>query len=46
MGKLGKEVKGVVKEAAKYKGTRVTKKDKKSSSSGADEAKRASRILL
>ena len=39
MGKLGKEVKGAVKEAAKYKGPSGTKKGKKGSSSGADNAK-------
>ena len=46
MGKLGKEVKGAVKEAAKYKGPSGTKKGKKGSSSGADDAKRAAREIL
>ena len=46
MGKLGKEVKGAMKEAAKYKGSGGTKKGKKGSSSGADNAKRAAREIL
>ena len=46
MGKLGKEVKGAVKEAAKYKGLSGTKKGKRGSSSGADDAKRAAREIL
>ena len=43
MGKLGKEVKGDMKEAAKYKGFGGTKKG---SSSGADNAKQAAREIL
>ncbi len=46
MGKLGKEVKGDMKEAAKYKGFGGTKKGKKGSSSGADKAERAARESL
>ena len=46
MGKLGKEVKGAMKEAAKYKGFGGTKKGKKGSSSGTDNAKRAAREIL
>ena len=46
MGKLGKEVKGAMKEAAKYKGFGGTKEGKKGSSSGADNAKWAAREIL
>jgi hypothetical protein len=46
IGELGKEVKGAVKEAAKFKGSGAMKKGKKGSSSGADKAKRAAREIL
>jgi hypothetical protein len=36
IGELGKEVKGAMKEAAKFKGSGAMKKGKKGSSSGAD----------
>jgi hypothetical protein len=46
MGKLGKEVKGVVDKAAKSKGSGGKSSSKKGGGSRADKTKRAARELL